>query len=77
MIVGRVGRKGELYVPEEIRKNLDLKPGDEVVMDVRGDEIVIRKGRDIFDVLMDDPVAKVSVEDMEKVRRVLSKSLGV
>ncbi len=63
-----MGKKGELYIPK------NLKPGDEISVEVRGDEI-IKKPSSIFDVLMEEPVSNVPVEELRDVRNRLSKLL--
>ena len=74
-MIGKVGKKGELYIPKKVRESIDLKPGDEVLVEVRGKELIIRKKRSIVDVLMEEPVSKVSVEELREVRDKLSRLL--
>jgi len=38
-----VGPKGQVVIPKEIREEIGLREGDEVIVELRGDEIVIRK----------------------------------
>jgi len=38
-----VGPKGQVVIPKRIRDALGLKPGVDVIIEVRGEEIVIRK----------------------------------
>lgn len=38
-----VGPKGQVVIPKRIRDALDLKPGVELIIEVRGEEIVISK----------------------------------
>jgi AbrB family looped-hinge helix DNA binding protein len=38
----RVGPKGQVVIPKPIRDSLGIAPGDEVEVDERGGEIVIR-----------------------------------
>lgn len=38
----RIGRRGQLTLPSAIRKQLDLKEGDQINLIIRGDEIVLR-----------------------------------
>ena len=38
-----VGPKGQVVIPKQMRDALGLKPGVEVVLDRRGDEVVISK----------------------------------
>ncbi|MHA6693975.1 AbrB/MazE/SpoVT family DNA-binding domain-containing protein [Homoserinimonas sp. A520] len=37
-----VGAKGQVVIPKEIRDALGIKPGQEVVFERRGDEVVLR-----------------------------------
>jgi len=41
----RVGPKGQVVLPKAIRERLGIEPGDEVTVDERGDDIVIRAVR--------------------------------
>jgi AbrB family looped-hinge helix DNA binding protein len=38
-----VGQKGQVVIPKRLRDALGLKPGVEVILELRGDEIVISK----------------------------------
>ena len=38
-----VGQKGQVVIPKQIRDAIGLKPGVEVILELRGDEIVISK----------------------------------
>lgn len=42
MIVSKVGRRGQLTLPQSIRRWLGLKEGDRVAFIRRGDEIVLQ-----------------------------------
>lgn len=39
----KVGAKGQVVLPKELRERHGIEPGDEVVFDERGDEIVVRR----------------------------------
>lgn len=41
----KVGAKGQVVLPKELREELGIKPGDEVVFDRGDDEIVVRRAR--------------------------------
>lgn len=41
-----VGEKGQVVVPKDIREHLGIKPGSEVIFEVRGKEIVLKPGVD-------------------------------
>jgi AbrB family looped-hinge helix DNA binding protein len=38
-----VGQKGQILIPKPMREAIGIKPGVEVVVELRDDEIVIRK----------------------------------
>ena len=38
-----VGQKGQVVIPKQLRDAIGLKPGVEVILELRGDEIVISK----------------------------------
>jgi len=77
MIVGKVGKKGEIYIPKKIRDLVNLKPGDTILVDVKGKELIIKKKESVVDVLMEEAVSKVSVEELRSIREKLSKLLEV
>ncbi|HZV74305.1 MAG TPA: AbrB/MazE/SpoVT family DNA-binding domain-containing protein [Conexibacter sp.] len=41
----KVGAKGQVVLPKELRDDLGIRPGDEVVFDKGEHEIVVRKAR--------------------------------
>ena len=43
MIIKRqIGEKGQVVIPKDIRRLLGLKSGNEVVFEVKGDEVIIK-----------------------------------
>ncbi len=42
----RVGPRGQIVIPKLLRDALGIGPGDDVLIEVRGGEIVIRPGKD-------------------------------
>ena len=45
-IVRKVGEKGQILIPKIIREYTGIKPGDEIVMEVRDKKIIITAGID-------------------------------
>jgi AbrB family looped-hinge helix DNA binding protein len=41
----RVGPKGQVVIPKRIRDRVSLQPGDEVDIELRGDDIVVTARR--------------------------------
>ncbi len=76
-MIGKVGKKGEIYVPKKIRERVNLNPGDEVLVEVKGRELIIKKKENIVDVLMDEAIAKVSVDEMRSIREKVRKLLEI
>jgi len=76
-MIGKIGKKGEIYIPKKIRVVANLNPGDEVLVEVRGKELIIRKKESVIDVLMEEAVSKVSVEELREMREKLSELLRV
>ena len=50
MIIGTVGRRGQMTVPREIRRSLNLQEGDRVAFIRRGEEVVLQP---LTDTLLD------------------------
>lgn len=40
-----IGAKGQVVIPKEIRDALHIRPGQEMVFERRGEEIVVRKAK--------------------------------
>lgn len=76
-MIGKVGKKGEIYVPKKVRERVNLHPGDEVLVEVKGRELIIKKKENIVDVLMDEAIAKVSVDEMRSIREKVRKLLEI
>ena len=38
-----IGQKGQVVIPKQLRDAMGLKPGVEVILEIRGDEIIISK----------------------------------
>lgn len=42
----KIGQKGQIVIPKVVRESAGIKPGDEIVMEVKEKEVVIRPGMD-------------------------------
>lgn len=74
--LGKVGKKGELYTPDELRARFGLYPGDRFFAIIRNDELIIRKKKKtIADLLLESAIAKVTQEEIREQRKELEKYL--
>ena len=73
--VGKVGKKGELYMPEELRAEIGLNPGDDFLVTVGMEGLIVKKGEKISDLLMEEPIAKVTGKEMGEIRKELEKEI--
>ena len=67
----RMGPKGQVVIPKIFRDNLGLKPGADVIMNDKGNELVIRKAASDFVELAESiaksaPKVKLTMEDIRK-----------
>jgi len=42
----KIGQKGQIVIPKVVRESTGIKPGDEIVMEIREKEVVIKPGMD-------------------------------
>jgi len=73
--VVKVGKKGELYTPKELRLQLGLDPGSELIAQVKGEQIILRKRKTVISLLEEDTIAAVSEAEIKKGRELLEKGL--
>lgn len=67
MVTIRVGRRGQITIPREIRRSLDIQEGDAVAFIPDGDRAVLRKiEKTLLDMRGSVPVPEV--QDFEKIR---------
>ncbi|MHA2370949.1 MAG: AbrB/MazE/SpoVT family DNA-binding domain-containing protein [Candidatus Hodarchaeales archaeon] len=64
---GKVGSKGELYPPKEIREIAGFQPGDSIIFIALENEITVIKAQPILDGFERKPFAKISVEEFESL----------
>ncbi len=74
-IEGRVGSKGELFPPKEVREELGLRPGVRVLFKVRDGRLIVEPIPSLEDVLTRPKKVKVSAKEFYEFRRELSRRL--
>ena len=66
MNVIKILRKGQITLPKDIRKSLDIKEGDILLIERAGEGIVMKKGKTIFDFVGILPNKGLSLEEMRE-----------
>lgn len=72
-IIGRVGSKGELFIPKEIRERLKLKPGMRVIFKIKNGTLVVEPIPSIEDILKEPTYIKIEIDEFHEFRKELSR----
>jgi len=59
-MVLKIGSKGEIFPPKEIRERLGLKPNQPIIMSIHQDKLIIRKLYSLEEILKTPPKIKIS-----------------
>ena len=73
MSVGRVGSKGELFPPKELRERLDLRPHRRVLYRESDGVLIVEPVPSVEELLRKPPKVEVTIEELSELRRELSK----
>ena len=73
MSKSRVGSKGELFPPKEIREKLGLRAHVKVIYKIEEGRLVVEPVPSLEDVLKEPPSVEVTVEEFHGFRRELSR----
>lgn len=63
--MARMTEKGQVVIPKAVRDGLNLKAGEELIVERRGQEVVIRRPVDIFNYKPPRPRREVGLTDRE------------
>ena len=66
MQVVKVLPKGQITLPKRIREILDIKEGDTLVLESHDSEIVLKKGKTIYDFAGTLPDLGMTIEEMRE-----------
>jgi len=69
----RVGSKGELFPPKEIRKKLGLKTHTKVIYKIESGKLIVEPVPTLEEVLKESPTIEITLEEFHKHRKELSK----
>ena len=73
MSKSRVGSKGELFPPKEIREKLGLHAHVKVIYKIEEGRLVVEPIPNLEDVLKEPPSVEVTLEEFHGFRRELSR----
>jgi len=69
----RVGSKGELFPPKEIRERLGLRAHTKVIYKIEGGRLVVEPVPSLEEVLKETPSVEITLEEFHKLRKELSQ----
>jgi len=69
----RVGSKGELFPPKEIRERLGLRAHERVIYKIEGERLVVEPVPSLEEVLKEPPSVEITLEEFHKLRKELSR----
>jgi len=73
MTESRVGSKGELFPPKDIREKLRLKPHMKVVYKIEGGRLIVEPIPSLEEILKEPASVKISLEEFYSFRKELSR----
>lgn len=69
----KVGSKGEIFPPKEIREKLGLDPGQPIIIFIHKDQLIVRKLHSLENILQSPPKVKISYHAWKKFKDELSE----
>jgi len=69
----RVGSKGELFPPKEVRERLGLRAHVKVIYKIEEGRLVVEPVPSLEEVLSESPSVEVTLEELHEFRKELSK----
>jgi bifunctional DNA-binding transcriptional regulator/antitoxin component of YhaV-PrlF toxin-antitoxin module len=73
MSKSRVGSKGELFPPKDIREKLGLHAHVKVIYKIEEGRLVVEPIPNLEDMLKEPPSVEVTLEEFQRFRRELSR----
>lgn len=62
----KIGKRGEIYTSKKLREELGLKEGDEIVLRIDKDRLLVEKQSSLSELLDLEPLVVVSIEEVEQ-----------
>lgn len=73
MIKSRVGSKGELFPPKEIREKLGLQAHVKVIYKIEGGRLIVEPIPSLEEVLKEPTSVEATLDEFHKLRKELSQ----
>lgn len=73
MMKSRVGSKGELFPPKEIRQKLGLRAHVKVIYKIESGRLVVEPVPSLEEVLKEPSSVEITLEEFHKLRKELSR----
>ena len=73
MAQSRVGSKGELFPPKEIREKLGLRARTKIIYKIEEDRLIIEPVPTVEEVVKEPPHVEITLEEFHKHRKELSR----
>jgi AbrB family looped-hinge helix DNA binding protein len=64
MLAVKILPKGQITLPQKIRKTMNIKEGDTLLVEKAEGAIILRKGKTIFDYARTLPKLKLTIDQM-------------
>ena len=72
-IILKIGSKGEIFPPKEIRKRLGFEPNQPILVYIHHDQLIVRKIHSIEEILNSPPKIKISYHALKQFKEELGE----
>jgi len=69
----KIGSKGEIFPPKEIREKLGFKPNQPILIYIHQDQLIVRKLHSIQEILKSPPKIKISYHAWQQFKEELGE----
>lgn len=69
----KIGSKGEIFPPKDLREELGFKPDQPIILYVHKDQLIIRKVHSLEELLKEPPKVKISYHAWKQFKEELSE----
>ena len=76
-IILKIGSKGEIFPPKEIRKRLGFVPNQLILLFIHHDQLIVRKLHSIEEILNSSPKTKISYHAWKQFKEELGEDYEI